>query len=92
MWQEVAVLAHCRSENITEYYASVLRPGSSELFIVMELMDASVADLVWPLPCKETPPGTRSQDKPCMQLLEPHPRVRARGVQPDNPVSCACGR
>lgn len=44
--QEVAVLAKCRSENITEYYASVLKPGSSELFIVMELMAASVADLV----------------------------------------------
>ena len=40
------MLAHCRSENITEYYASVLKPGSSELFIVMELMAASVADLV----------------------------------------------
>ncbi len=48
--QEVAVLAKCRSENITDYYASVLKPGSSELFIVMELMAASVADLVRELP------------------------------------------
>ncbi|CAL8467308.1 g6845 [Coccomyxa elongata] len=44
--KEVAVLAKCRSENITDYYASVLKPGSSELFIVMELMAASVADLL----------------------------------------------
>ncbi len=44
--QEVAVLAKCRNDNITEYYASVLKPGSSELLIVMELMAASVADLV----------------------------------------------
>ncbi|BDA40402.1 probable serine/threonine-protein kinase 24 at N-terminal half [Coccomyxa sp. Obi] len=44
--KEVAVLARCRSENITDYYASVLKPGSSELFIVMELMAASVADLL----------------------------------------------
>lgn len=49
--QEVAVLAKCRSENITDYYASVLKPGSSELFIVMELMAAAVADLV-----RVTPP------------------------------------
>ena len=40
------MLARCRSENITEYYASVLKPGTSELLIVMELMSASVADLV----------------------------------------------
>ena len=39
------MLARCRSENITEYYASVLKPGTSELLIVMELMSASVADL-----------------------------------------------
>jgi hypothetical protein len=44
--QEVAVLARCRLDNITEYYASVLKPGTSELLIVMELMSASVADLV----------------------------------------------
>ncbi|EIE22150.1 Pkinase-domain-containing protein [Coccomyxa subellipsoidea C-169] len=51
--QEVAVLAKCRSENITEYYASVLKPGSSELFIVMELMAASVADLLDERPLEE---------------------------------------
>ena len=44
--QEVAVLAKCQSANITEYYASVLNKGSSELLIVMELMATSVADLV----------------------------------------------
>jgi len=44
--QEVSTLARCQSENITQYYASVLKPGTSELLIVMELMDASVADLV----------------------------------------------
>ena len=44
--QEVATLARCQSENITQYYASVLKPGTSELLIVMELMAASVADLV----------------------------------------------
>ena len=44
--QEVSTLARCQSENITQYYASVLKPGTSELLIVMELMAASVADLV----------------------------------------------
>ncbi|KAK9805326.1 hypothetical protein WJX73_002494 [Symbiochloris irregularis] len=44
--REVAVLAHCKSSNITEYYASVLPPGSSELYIVMELMAASVFDVL----------------------------------------------
>ncbi|KAK9843397.1 hypothetical protein WJX81_000440 [Elliptochloris bilobata] len=44
--QEVAVLARCRAPNITEYYASVLRPGTTQLLIVMELMAASAADLV----------------------------------------------
>ena len=49
--QEVAVLARCDCPNITRYFASVLRPGSSELFIVMELMALSVADLVSPPSC-----------------------------------------
>jgi hypothetical protein len=40
------MLAGCRSKNITEYYASVMRPGSAELMIVMELLSCSVADLV----------------------------------------------
>ena len=44
--QEVQVLARCRSQNITQYYASVLQPGSTELMIVMELMAASVFDVV----------------------------------------------
>ena len=44
--QEVSTLARCQSQNITQYYASVLKPGTSELLIVMELMAASVADLV----------------------------------------------
>ena len=42
----MATLARCQSDNITQYYASVLKPGTSELLIVMELMAASVADLV----------------------------------------------
>lgn len=44
--QEVAALAECRSSNITEYYASVMLPGTTELLIVMELMAGSVNDLV----------------------------------------------
>ncbi|KAK9833192.1 hypothetical protein WJX74_009769 [Apatococcus lobatus] len=46
IYREVAVLARCDCPNITRYFASVLRPGSSELYIVMELMAVSVADLV----------------------------------------------
>ena len=42
------MLARCRSRNITQYYASVLLPGSTELMIVMELMAASVFDAVRP--------------------------------------------
>ncbi len=48
--QEVAVLARCRAPNITEYYASVLKPGTTQLLIIMELMAASAADLVRPVP------------------------------------------
>ena len=40
------MLARCRSRNITQYYASVLQPGTTELMIVMELMAASVFDVV----------------------------------------------
>ena len=40
------MLARCRAPNITEYYASVLKPGTTQLLIVMELMAASAADLV----------------------------------------------
>ncbi len=55
----MSTLARCQSENITQYYASVLKPGTSELLIVMELMAASVADLVrlprlHPLACHST--------------------------------------
>lgn len=39
-------MAGCKCRNITEYYGSVLRPGSAELHIIMELMACSVADLV----------------------------------------------
>ena len=44
--KEIAALAACQCDAITDYYASVLPPGSSELLIVMELLDASAADLV----------------------------------------------
>lgn len=40
------MLKTCRSPNITEYYGSAVVPGTSQLMIVMELMAASVADLV----------------------------------------------
>ena len=39
-------MAECRSPNITEYYASVMLPGTTELLIIMELMASSVNDLV----------------------------------------------
>lgn len=42
------MLAGCRCKNITEYYGSVIQPGTTELMIVMELMACSVADLVSP--------------------------------------------
>ena len=44
--QEIQALAGCRCNNITEYYASAVKPGSTELMIVMELMSCSVADVV----------------------------------------------
>eukprot|EP00884_Botryococcus_braunii_P008674 jgi/Botrbrau1/17808/Bobra.0127s0055.2 len=44
--KEVAVLAGCQSPYITQYYASVLVPGTSQLLIIMELLAASVADLL----------------------------------------------
>jgi len=40
------MLAGCRCKNITEYHGSLLKPRSTELMIVMELMACSVADLV----------------------------------------------
>uniref|UniRef100_A0A061SN18 non-specific serine/threonine protein kinase n=1 Tax=Tetraselmis sp. GSL018 TaxID=582737 RepID=A0A061SN18_9CHLO len=44
--KEISVLAQCKSPHITEYYASLLTKGSSQLLIVMELMACSVADLL----------------------------------------------
>ncbi len=44
--QEISMLANCQCKNITDYHAAVLRPGTTELMIVMELMACSVADLV----------------------------------------------
>ncbi|GLI67977.1 hypothetical protein VaNZ11_012179 [Volvox africanus] len=44
--KEIQALAGCKCKNITEYYGSVVRPGSAELHIVMELMACSVSDLV----------------------------------------------
>ncbi len=44
--QEITMLAGCRCKNITEYHGSLLKPHSTELMIVMELMACSVADLV----------------------------------------------
>jgi serine/threonine-protein kinase 24/25/MST4 len=44
--QEITMLAGCRCKNITEYHGSLLKPKSTELMIVMELMACSVADLV----------------------------------------------
>ena len=46
IFQEISTLAGCHCPNITEYYGSVLQPGSTELMIVMELLACSVADLV----------------------------------------------
>ena len=37
--QEVAVLARCRAPNITAYYASVLKPGTTQLLIIMDRTD-----------------------------------------------------
>lgn len=42
----MSVLAKCCSPNITEYFASILMPGTTELLIIMELMATSVSDLV----------------------------------------------
>jgi hypothetical protein len=44
--QEISMLAGCRCPNITEYYTALLKPGTTELLIVMELMACSIADLV----------------------------------------------
>lgn len=44
--QEIATLAGCRSPFITQYHASLIPPGSTQLLIVMELLAGSVADAV----------------------------------------------
>ena len=44
--QEVSVLAKCNSPNITEYFAAIMQPASTELLIIMELMATSVSDMV----------------------------------------------
>lgn len=44
--REVAVLADCRCDAITQYHASLVEPATSQLLIVMELMAATAADLV----------------------------------------------
>ena len=44
--QEGSVLAKCNSPNITEYFAAIMQPASTELLIIMELMAASVSDMV----------------------------------------------
>lgn len=46
--QEAATLRTCRSPNIVAYFGAVAVPGSARLLIAMELMAASVADLVSP--------------------------------------------
>lgn len=46
IYKEISMLAACKSPHITEYYGSELQPGSSELMIIMELLDCSVADLL----------------------------------------------
>eukprot|EP00798_Chlamydomonas_sp_ICE-L_P012354 gene12354-15532_t len=51
--KEIQTLAGCRCSNITEYYGCIIRPGSSELVIVMELLACSVSDLVQFLPLDE---------------------------------------
>lgn len=40
------MLAGCQCKNITDYHAAMVRQGTTELMIVMELMSCSVADLV----------------------------------------------
>ncbi|KAK2078149.1 hypothetical protein QBZ16_004017 [Prototheca wickerhamii] len=46
--EEIAALRGCRHPNITQYYGSSIKPGTSRLLIVMELMAVSVADLLGP--------------------------------------------
>ncbi|KAF5839552.1 kinase-like domain-containing protein [Dunaliella salina] len=52
--KEITMLAGCRCKNITEYHGSLLKPRSTELMIVMELMACSVADLVQHGPLDES--------------------------------------
>eukprot|EP00878_Enallax_costatus_P017795 GHUV01018698.1.p1 GENE.GHUV01018698.1~~GHUV01018698.1.p1 ORF type:complete len:270 (+),score=54.09 GHUV01018698.1:1121-1930(+) len=52
--KEIATLAGCRSPFITQYHASLIPPGSSQLLIVMELLAGSVADALSLCPLDET--------------------------------------
>ena len=65
------MLARCRAPNITEYYASVLKPGTTQLLIIMELMAASAADLVCP--------GARQQPAYCCYCLSETTRCKGGG-------------
>ncbi|KAL0028453.1 hypothetical protein WJX77_007542 [Trebouxia sp. C0004] len=51
--KEVSVLAKCCSPNITEYFASIMLPGTTELLIIMELMATSLSDLLEDGPLQE---------------------------------------
>ena len=44
--REISVLAQCNSPYITDYVGSHLSPGTSKLWIVMELMECSLADVL----------------------------------------------
>ena len=64
------MLARCRSQNITEYYASVLQPGSTELMIIMELMAASVFDVVGSQSCSLPSNCSKTAGCPAAFLLQ----------------------
>ena len=44
--KEVSLLAQNRSPHIIQFFGSIIPPGTSQLQIIMELMAASVSDLV----------------------------------------------
>ncbi|GBF98708.1 serine threonine kinase [Raphidocelis subcapitata] len=51
--KEISALAGCRCAHITRYYGALVRPGSSELLILMELLACSAADLLASAPLPE---------------------------------------
>ncbi|GLC34747.1 hypothetical protein PLESTB_001159100 [Pleodorina starrii] len=57
--KEIQALAGCKCKNITEYYGSVVRSGSAELHIIMELMACSVTEMVQHGPL----------DEPCIAFI-----------------------